>query len=199
MSNLKFKALKKEMPMRKLLTLLLIVSISFIHITGADASTKKQNIVKHKVTVKYTKKPLPSKARAMKDTYKKSSRGESSADAILRRAASVLGTPYSYGSTGNGSFDCSGFTSYAFKAVGIDLPHSSGGQASLGSRIDRDSLQKGDLVFFQNSGETRIGHVGIYIGDNNFVHASTSKGVTVTSLDDSYYKERFVSARRILK
>lgn len=185
--------------MRKILTLVLLLSFSLIHIGGADATIKKPSTAKSKVTIKYTKKPLPLKARQMKAKYKKASRGETTADAILRRAASVLGTPYSFGSTGNSSFDCSGFTSYAYKAAGIDLPHSSGGQASLGSHVDRDSLQKGDLLFFENSDKTRIGHVGIYIGNNNFVHASTSKGVTVTSLGDDYYNNRYVGARRILK
>lgn len=188
--------------MRRFLILLLIVSFSYLHIGEAGAkSIQPKTIVKTKqVTAKkVTKLPLPLKARVLKANLAKSSRGESTADAIIRRGAGVLGTPYSYGSTGNGSFDCSGFTSYAYKAAGINLPHNSAGQASLGIFIDQDSLQNGDLVFFNNSGDTRIGHVGIYVGNNNFIHASTSKGITVTSLDDSYYKQRYVCARRLLK
>lgn len=193
--------------MRKLLIILLIVSFSYLHIGEAGAKSvqpKTPTKSKQVSTVKVVKKPivkktLPLKARDLKAKLAKVSRAESMADAILRRGAGVLGTPYSYGSTGNGSFDCSGFTSYAYKAAGIDLPHSSAGQASLGSLISQDSLQKGDLVIFNNSGNTRIGHVGIYIGDNSFIHASTNKGITVTSLDDSYYKERYVCARRLLK
>ena len=162
-----------------------------LHISPALAKSvsKHKNITKSKIT---------SNKRTSSSSLQTPSRSESQIDAVLRRAIAQIGTPYAYGSTGDGSFDCSGFTAYSYKAANIELPHSSLGQASLGTHVDRDKLCKGDLLIFNNPANTRIGHVGIYIGENNFIHASTSRGVTITSLDDSYYAKRYVGARRIL-
>ena len=184
--------------MRKIFILLLILSLTFIHISSAFAITqnKTQPKVKQKATIK-TKKVI-SKSRITKAKSKTASRAESNIDLIIRKGSSVIGAPYSFGASGGGSFDCSGFTSFAFQAVQIDLPHSSRGQASLGVHVSRSDLKKGDLVIFNNPSDSRIGHVGIYIGDNNFIHASTSKGVTITSLSDSYYNKRYVGARRVI-
>lgn len=109
----------------------------------------------------------------------------------------LMGTPYKYAGTTESGFDCSGFTSYVFEQFNIDLPHSSKAQADKGYWIDKSDLRPGDLVFF-NTGGSGISHVGIYIGDGMFAHSSSDRGVIKSSLDESYYKKRYVSARRVL-
>ncbi|MCR2807838.1 C40 family peptidase [Paenibacillus soyae] len=112
----------------------------------------------------------------------------------------LIGTRYSYGGTSTKGFDCSGFTGYVFDKMGIDLPRRSVDQASEGTKVAKADLKPGDLVFFDTSGSNNggISHVGIYVGDGNIAHASTSKGVTIDKLDSSYYKSRFVTARRVM-
>lgn len=109
----------------------------------------------------------------------------------------VYGTPYRTAGTTTKGFDCSGFTMYVFKQFGIDLPHSSGAQSKLGKKVAKDELREGDLVFFNTSGKG-VSHVGIYVGDGKFAHSSSSKGITISSLSDSYYSKRYLSARRIM-
>lgn len=118
---------------------------------------------------------------------------------IIKVANAQMGKPYKWGATGPSSFDCSGFTSYIYKnGAGISLPRTSVSQSKVGTKISRNQLKSGDLVFFNTSGKG-ISHVGMYIGDSKFIHASTSKGVRIDSLNSSYYKNKFVSASRIVK
>ena len=107
-----------------------------------------------------------------------------------------LCTPYVWGGTTPSGFDCSGFTRYVYKQLGYTLSRTAGQQ--LGNGYAVSSLQPGDLVFFDNTYATSAAasHVGIYIGNNQFVHAA-SGGVKVTSLSDSYYASRYIGARRI--
>lgn len=116
---------------------------------------------------------------------------------VVRTALAYRGTRYARGGTSRGGFDCSGFTRYVYAQYGIKLPHSSAAQAGTGTPVSRDDLRPGDLVFFQTS-RRGISHVGIYIGDGKFVHASNhGRGVTVDSLGSSYYAPRYRGARRI--
>lgn len=108
----------------------------------------------------------------------------------------LYGTPYKASGTTKKGFDCSGFTRYVFDALGVDLPHSSAAQYELGTNVSKSELQPGDLVFFNTSGSS-ISHVGIYIGDNTFVHSESSRGVMNTKLDEAYWKKRFVGAKRV--
>lgn len=121
------------------------------------------------------------------------------ANNIISNAASYIGYPYSYGSTGPNAFDCSGFTSYIFKQQGIQLPRTSYEQGSYGTYVAKENLLPGDLVFFSNRSDRRINHVGVYIGNNEFVHASTStRGVVKDSLTSTYYVNHYVTGRRVL-
>ena len=121
------------------------------------------------------------------------------AKSVLQRAMALLGTPYRWGgaSPDNG-FDCSGLVSYVFRnAMGIELPRVSRDMAKSGELVsDRAKLSAGDLVFFGRRG--RVDHVGIYVGEGQFVHApSTGKDVMVSSLDTGYWSGKYLQARRV--
>lgn len=116
---------------------------------------------------------------------------------IIELAKSKLGSPYSYGSAGPHSFDCSGFTYYIMSQNGISLPHSAAGQAGCGVRVSKAELKPGDLVFFDTYGG--ISHAGLYIGSNKFIHASSyGSGVKISDLNEAYYAPRFVTGARVL-
>jgi len=117
---------------------------------------------------------------------------------VVRTALAYRGGHYVRGGSGPRGFDCSGFTRYVFRKVAnIDLPHTSSGQFRLGKKVSASDLAPGDLVFFRRGGG--VGHVGVYIGDGQFVHASNpSRGIRVDSINHGSYRRRFVGARRIL-
>jgi len=108
------------------------------------------------------------------------------------------GTPYRYGGMSRGGVDCSGFVLMTFRdKFDLQLPRETRKQAELGTEIDKDDLLPGDLVFFKTgSGKSGL-HVGIYDTDNQFIHASTSRGVMRSSLDNVYWRKNFWQARRI--
>ncbi|MEW6281029.1 MAG: LysM peptidoglycan-binding domain-containing C40 family peptidase [Candidatus Eremiobacterota bacterium] len=116
---------------------------------------------------------------------------------IMRTANSYQGVPYSMGGTTPRAFDCSGFTMRVFGMHGVRLPRTADVQYNVGVPVPRGQEQPGDLVFF----ETYLpgpSHVGIYVGEGKFIHASSSRGVTVSSLKDSYYRGRYIGAKRVL-
>lgn len=121
-------------------------------------------------------------------------------DKVVEVALAQVGKPYIWASANpNIGFDCSGLTYYAFKQAGINLNRTSYTQINNGISVDSKDLRKGDLVFFNNGGG-RISHVGIYIGNNQFVHASSpGTGVIVSKLFGSYFGNTYVGARRIIK
>ena len=123
-------------------------------------------------------------------------------DEILETAQNFLGTKYVWAANGPSAFDCSGFTKYVFKQNGITLPRYSGNQARIGKKVGFSELQKGDLVFFDTEKKFRhkVNHVGIYIGDHKFIHASSAKKrVIITSFDKKkFYKNKFLYARRVI-
>lgn len=123
----------------------------------------------------------------------------SKASSIINTAYSKMGKPYVWGAEGPNSFDCSGFTSYAFRSgAGISLPRTSISQAGVGVSVSKGQLQPGDLVFFDSDRDGDISHVGIYVGGGQFIHASSSKGVTVSSLNSAFYSSVYKGAKRVL-
>jgi len=124
--------------------------------------------------------------------------GSASAATELETAVDkLIGIDYKYGGTTTSGFDCSGYTGYVFEKLGIDLPRRSVDQATVGVKVAKNELRPGDLVFFNTDGKG-ISHVGIYMGDGTFSHSSSSRGVSISRMDDSYYSKRYVTARRVM-
>jgi len=123
-------------------------------------------------------------------------------DEIVETAKKFLGTKYVWAANGPNCFDCSGFTKYVYKQNGIPLPRYSGHQAKAGTKVSFDELQKGDLVFFDTKHKFRgrVNHVGIYIGNHKFIHASSAKKkVVITSFDKKpFYRKRFLRGERFI-
>ncbi len=124
----------------------------------------------------------------------------STGNEVVEYAKQFLGCKYISGGTSPATgFDCSGFTVYVYKNFGISLNRTSRDQINNGVPVERNNLQQGDLVLFKGGTGSAVGHVGIYIGGNNFIHASNpSDGVKITSLSSSYYDKRYVGARRVI-
>lgn len=121
---------------------------------------------------------------------------------VVEYAKKYLGCKYVYGASGPNTFDCSGFTMYVFRNFGVSLSHSATAQSRVGTYVAKENLQLGDLVFFTDY-ETGhgIGHCGIYIGDGNFIHASSGTGycVKISTLTSGSYLKRYETARRIVQ
>ena len=138
--------------------------------------------------------------RAEKSLRDFGDRAKDSAANITSYALSLIGVDYRFGGNSpDQGLDCSGLIRYVFQqATGISLPRSARDQARVGELISRDNLQPGDLVFF-NTRRFQFSHVGLYIGDNRFIHAPSSGGaVEVVNLDNRYWHKAFDGARRIV-
>lgn len=125
------------------------------------------------------------------------------ADSLLDLGRSLIGTRYRYGGTSvQSGFDCSGFVGYLFREeVGLELPRSTRELIKLDApKVARADLEPGDLILFNNRGRGRVSHAGIYLGDDQFIHSSSSRsgGVRIDSLDDSYWKRSYMEAKRVL-
>ncbi|MGG4033388.1 C40 family peptidase [Paenibacillus cisolokensis] len=118
---------------------------------------------------------------------------------LINYGKKYLGVPYRFGAPSGVTyaFDCSSFTQFVFKKYEVSLPRTAVAQASKGVKVDKGYLSMGDLVFFRTSG-SRISHVGIYAGNNQMLHSSSSKGITITSINSTYWKSKYVTARRVL-
>jgi murein DD-endopeptidase len=115
---------------------------------------------------------------------------------IVRHALAMIGTPYRYGGASPRGFDCSGLVQYAYRQIGISVPRTTGQQFAAARRIDRRDAQPGDLLFFRFT--RTVSHVGIYLGDGQFVHAPTSgRNVEVISLEQPFYRNHFISVGRL--
>ncbi len=140
--------------------------------------------VKHKVT-DHTAKPL--RTVPVSGNVKE----------ILTYANTFTGVPYKFGGTTPAGFDCSGYIRHVFQKVGVQLPRQADEQYTVGRKVEKQNLQPGDLVFFETY-EPGVSHSGIYIGDGQFISATSSSGVAVADIDDSYWGPRYVGAKRVL-
>ncbi|WP_317845671.1 C40 family peptidase [Bacillus sp. S3] len=116
-------------------------------------------------------------------------------DKVTNIALEYIGVPYVWGGTSPSGFDCSGYTSYTYKQAGVTLPRTAADQYTKGQAVSKSNLQEGDLVFFSTY-KAGASHVGIYLENNKFVHAS-SNGVKVSSLTESYYANTYIGSKRI--
>lgn len=122
----------------------------------------------------------------------------STVNTLLREADTWIGTSYAFGGNDRNGVDCSGFVTQVYsRALDIRLPRTSWQQYEYCTPLTRDQLQEGDLVFFTVRGGSSIGHVGIYIGNDQMIHASSSKGVIISSLSLPYYTTNYYGAGRI--
>lgn len=117
---------------------------------------------------------------------------------MMRAISRYMGTPYEYGGMSVDGMDCSAYTLLVYKeSIGKALPRSAQAQSKIGASVRFEDLKFGDLVFFNTTG-AQGSHVGVYLGDDLFAHASVTLGVTISSLESSYYKNRYEGARRIV-
>ncbi len=114
---------------------------------------------------------------------------------LTRNALRFIGVPYVFGGTSTNGFDCSGYVQHVFAMLGHRLPRTADAQYAAGRPVD-GTMIAGDLVFFQTY-ERGPSHVGIYLGDGKFVHASSSHGVTVSALSEGYWRSRYLGAKRV--
>ena len=160
---------------------------SLLSTTKIETTSRSTNIDRNATTA--TKKVEEVSASAT---------GSARGSELVSIAKQYLGCKYVYGGSGPSTFDCSGFTMFLYSKYGYSLPHSATSQSYKGVYVSKENLAPGDLVVFNNSANTSIGHIGVYIGGNQFIHASSGRGkVIISGLSDSYYAARYVTARRI--
>ncbi len=165
----------------------------FVSDTKVEVTSRGESVQREPVVEVETPEP----EMTTTSTPVASSKGEE----IVAYAKQYLGKPYVYGGSGPNSFDCSGFTMYVYQHFGISMSHSANAQSRLGTSVSKENLQPGDLVFFRDY-ETGvgIGHVGIYIGGGDFIHASSGSGycVKISTLLSGSYDNRYMSAKRLI-
>lgn len=157
-----------------------------------------------KAAAKATPKPVKKTATTPKPTAKATPKpaaqpvASSVASAIINTAKSYLNVPYVWGGTSAQGFDCSGFIQYVYGKHGVSLPRVTSDQYNAGTAISKSSLKPGDLVFFETY-KPGASHVGIYLGNNQFIHASSGAGkVIISNLTSTYYIEHYIGSRRVL-
>ncbi|WNF22694.1 SH3 domain-containing C40 family peptidase [Mesobacillus jeotgali] len=149
------------------------------------------------VSSKYIAPKTTKKATVKKTAVKKASVtpvGDYKSKAISV-AKSNLGVKYKWAGNNPNGFDCSGLVNYSFDKAGIDLPRTAEEMYNVGTKVT--SYQPGDLLFFATSGGRKVTHVAIYIGNGQMIHSATSKGVSIASINNPYWKPRFIGAKRI--
>jgi cell wall-associated NlpC family hydrolase len=160
-----------------------------------DAAETESAIVDAPDVPMWTAAPAAASTEINRFASRLISRTSTIAQSLTRNAMRFIGTPYVFGGTSPSGFDCSGYTQHVFAMLGIHLPRTADAQYYAGHRIN-DQMVVGDLVFFQTY-EPGPSHVGIYVGDGRFIHSS-SHGVMISRLSDSYWARRYLGAKRFL-
>ena len=144
---------------------------------------------------------LPSFTESIDSTDKIAPTNSEKGNALIATAKTYMGVPYVFGASADTTtaFDCSSFTQRVMKENGITIPRTAAEQYAIGTTVDKANLKIGDLIFFTTY-KPGASHVGFYMGDGQFIHASSvAKQVTISSLDDTYYTEHYIGARRYSK
>lgn len=163
--------------------------LALVKTTATSNSSASVETVSTKTTVASEVTAKPAATEKAVET-KKATTSNGSWTTIKNAAYGVIGTPYLYGGTSTSGFDCSGFTMYAFSAAGINLPRTAGAQYAASTKVSQSEAQPGDLVFFNQTGS--IDHVGIYLGNNQFIGSQSSSGVAVTTISQAYWAQYLV-------
>ncbi len=167
--------------------------------TATKSATKKTATVSKSktATVSKTARKTTAKPATSRSYASTAPASTSKAAAVISTAKKYIGVPYVWGGTTPSGFDCSGYTKYVFAKHGINLPRTSAEQYNVGTYVAKANLKAGDLVFFTTY-KAGPSHLGIYLGNGSFIHASSSKGVIISSLSNSYFAERYIGAKRIM-
>jgi len=178
----------------KQLSVLLISSSIIISCGSSKNVTAKKNSGTKTITKSENLRKLDSKFDG---------KVSKSINELLSDAEKYLGAPYKFGGNTSSGFDCSGFAVKVFEENDFKLPRRSSDQAETGNKIDIKEVKPGDLLFFATAGGSRVSHVGIVHdigndGEVKFIHASTSKGVIISSLNETYWNKAYLHAQRVL-
>lgn len=178
------------------------LALTFV-LTACAGYAPQQSLTQTQPPVVQTSVDEPSTEQMAELTDDESYELPSLADSMLAHGLSLVGTRYRPGGTSvQSGFDCSGFVGFLYKQeLGIQLPRSTREMITLDApKVARSELEPGDIIFFNNRGRGRVSHAGIYLGDNQFIHSSSSRsgGVRVDSLADRYWNSSYMLAKRVL-
>jgi len=180
----------------------LVIEASLLHPTKEILTTSLPSQIRKELKA-FTSSQLSNDYLTLIHLHRQHQAHEGACSKVEHYAKKHLGFKYVWGATGPKRFDCSGFTQKVYKVAGIKIPRNSRAQAKVGQYIKYENLQKGDMVFFDTNRKKtgRVNHVGIYLEDGKFIHASSgSKKVVITNFRKrAYYKSRFLWGRRIIK
>jgi len=172
-----------------------------VHVASSRSSRQEKQLAKTLKSVKFKKANSKKSSKFSISDILFSGKGSKKSMKMIKLAKNKLGRRYVWGAVGQkNTFDCSGLTSYVCKKNGIKIPRRAIEQSKYGKYVSRNNLKPGDLIFFDTSKRRRgyVNHVGIYIGNNKFIHASSAKHkVVITSLGKPFYSQRFKGGRRV--
>jgi cell wall-associated NlpC family hydrolase len=172
-----------------------------VHVASSRSNRQEKQLAKTLKSVKFKKANSKKSNKFSMSDILFSGKGSKKSMKMIKLAKNKLGRRYVWGAVGQkNTFDCSGLTSYVCKKNGIKIPRRAIEQSKYGKYVSRSNLKPGDLIFFDTSKRRKgyVNHVGIYIGNNKFIHASSAKHkVIITSLSKNFYSKRYKGARRV--